>query len=96
MNYEQFVFFLDFTYVNLGLVPQSHYMNKDANSLDECFKLFDEEQATKMKRKFRKFLRKTKLKGCKEASFYKRQEAVKWYVFAKCNHIQSVSGDNDK
>lgn len=56
--------FIDITYLNIGVIPYSSYMNFFPNgllgkgSLDRCMATLSPEDQRKAKRKFRKLLRK--------------------------------------
>jgi hypothetical protein len=96
IDYEIMKMLIDITYVNLGMVPPSHYPKDLNGSLKACLESLDPIEARKAKRKFRKILRKSR-KGKKgdhsKSSYDTRQSSVKWYVID--NYVKQETIDND-
>ena len=86
-------FLVDFAYLNLGLIPRSHYNLNEENSLQACLSTMSEDERRKASRKFRKVVRKQKWKDASKIDFHKKQRAV--YHFVLRNFIYPVE-DNDE
>lgn len=87
---------IDIAYIDLGLVPPSHYPRDSRGSLKACLESLDPSVAQQAKRKFRKVLRASR-KGKKgdwqKSSFNTRQSMVKWYLIDK--YVTHGAEDND-
>lgn len=93
-DYETEMFLLEIAYLNLGLIPPSHYPKSSKGSLNDSLASLDENSARATKRKFRKFRRKTKKKGWIRPSYDAVQNAVKWHILSK--YIREKIPDNDE
>lgn len=93
-DYETEKFLLEITYLNLGMVPPSHYPRSDVGSLERCLAGMDPDEAHRAKRKFRKFRRRSKKAHWKSPSFDTVQCAVKWHIVNR--HMRSDLPDNDE
>jgi len=83
----------DMAYVDLGLVPPSHYPRNSQGSLDSCLSQLDPADARKAKRKFRKLLRKSQNASTERASYEKRQSRVKWYIIERYVNLTPIDND---
>lgn len=93
-DYETEMFLLEITYLNLGLVPLSHYPKGQIGSLNECLSSLGEEKARAAKRKFRKFRRRSRKKGQGLPSYETVQNSVKWHILNR--YIREKIPDNDE
>jgi hypothetical protein len=93
-DYETEKFLLEITYLNLGMVPPSHYPRVEIGSLQRCLSSMDPEEAKRSRRKFRKFRRKAKKESWVDPSFNTVQSAVKWHVVK--NYLRNRLPDNDE
>jgi hypothetical protein len=96
LNYEIEKMLIDIAYMNLGLVPPSHYPRAVPKSLEMCLSALDHDEAHRAKRKFRKMLRRSQ-KGKKgdweKSSFDTKQSMVRWHITK--NYVRADVRDND-
>ena len=91
---------IDIAYIDLGLVPPSHYPKDSRGSLKACLESLDPSVAQQAKRKFRKVLRasrKRKKGDWQKSSFDTRQSMVRWYLIDKyvAEYVADGVEDND-
>jgi hypothetical protein len=89
---------VDIEYLNLGIIPYGHYMPEASEkSLSDCLATLDANEQIKMKRKFRKLLKKAmkkhKVKKNETLKFTRKQMIVHSYIWRKC--IDRGILDND-
>jgi hypothetical protein len=94
IDWETQKFLIEIEYLNLGLVPLSHYPRSVNGSLEACFLSMEPEKARASKRKFRKILRKARKSGITKMSYDSRQSAVKWHIMN--NYVLIDAVDNDE
>lgn len=94
LDIQHTMFLVDVAFLNLGLVPRSHYSPDVFGSLDACLGTLSDEDRRKANRKFRKVVRKCKWKKDSKADFHKKQRAVYYYVLK--NFIHHKDPDNDE
>ena len=96
LNYEIEKMLIDIAYMNLGLVPPSHYPRSVDGSLDSCLGSLPDDESRRARRKFRKVLRRSR-KGKKgeweKSSYDTKQSMVRWYVTQ--NYVNCRVSDND-
>lgn len=95
-DYETERILIDIVYVDLGLVPPSHYPRQSNGSLNACLQSLDPIDARRSKRKFRKLLRtsrKGKTGEWGKSSYDTRQSMVKWHVIDR--YVRGEMSDND-
>lgn len=85
---------LEMTYVELGMVPPSHYPWDDRGSLQRCLESLEPEARRRACRKFRKFVRKVRQKGWKNPGFHTKQRAVKYKI--EFEYVNRCPSDNDE
>lgn len=90
---ERLRLLLEMTYVELGMVPPSHYPWDDRGSLQRCLNSLDPEARRRACRKFRKFVRKVKHKG-KNPSYHTKQRAVRYKI--EFDYVNVSPVDNDE
>jgi hypothetical protein len=93
-NWEMQQLLTDIAYVNLGLVPPSHYPRGVKESLISSLNQLDPSDARKAKRKFRKLRRKACGEKDGDLSYDTRQSRVKWYIIDR--YIKMDAVDNDE
>jgi len=92
-NWEIQQLLTDIAYVDLGLVPPSHYPRSSQSSLQLSLQQLDPADSRKAKRKFRKILKKA-WKGKRDPPSYDaRQNCVKWYIIE--HYVSANPVDND-
>jgi len=84
----------DMAYIDLGLVPLSHYPNDIRSSLRSSLEKLDPDDARRAKRKFRKLLKKAWKKDRNPTSFGAKQYSVKWYIVS--HYVKAPIIDNDE
>lgn len=82
------------TYLELGLVPPSHYPWEDRGSLKRCLETLDPVARRKACRKFRKISRGVRVKSQGHASFHTKQTSVKYKI--QKEHMRTAPSDNDE
>jgi len=82
-------------YLDLGLIPYNQYSRAGIGSLDKLLASLDENSRRKVTRKFRKMVKKTRIKQrSPDASSGAKQSAVYFYIVE--NNLTVSFSDNDE
>jgi hypothetical protein len=77
---ERMRLMIDMAYLDMGIVPPSHYPEDLDKSLNAALSTLTEDERRRACRKYRKLVRKVWNKSWKNPSFRKKQAAVRFYV----------------